>query len=251
MKNVASGVSGAAPIWRRQTLDMLAIKPDRPFSPPDGVMQIEVDKISGYPAHDGYGSYPEWFINGSVPTGPDPIHTKVKLCKNDPTRLADMVSVSQGNYDEKEYVVIREDDPLTNKSLWQKAIDDWIVKQNNPLYTVPSETCDASSSMDIQITTPTDHSRSDGDEITVRFSVVADKPIVEAKIFLDGNLETTITDGVYIKKIRVSTGQHSMKITARNNEGKEESKTNDFAVNVDYISPTPSPTLSPTPTPTS
>jgi len=251
MKNVASGVSGAAPIWRRQTLDMLAIKPDRPFSPPDGVMQIEVDKISGYPAHDGYGSYPEWFINGSVPTGPDPIHTKVKLCKNDPTRLADMVSVSQGNYDEKEYVVIREDDPLTNKSLWQKAIDDWIVKQNNPLYTVPSETCDASSSMDIQITTPTDHSRSDGDEITVRFSVVANKPIVEAKIFLDGNLETTITDGVYIKKIRVSTGQHSMKITARNNEGKEESKTNDFAVNVDYISPTPSPTLSPTPTPTS
>ena len=244
MRNVASGVSGAAPIWRRETLDMLAIKPDRPFSPPGGVTQVEVDKISGYPAHDGYGSYKEWFVDGNVPTGPDPIHTKVKLCKNDPTRLADPVSVSQGNYDEKEFVVIKESDPLTNKSLWQKAINDWIVKQNNPIYAVPTETCGASSSMDIQITTPANSSRSDGDEITIRFSVVADKPIVEAKIFLDGNLETTITDGVYIKKIKVSTGQHSLRIAARNNEGKEESKTSEFAVNTDYLSPTPTPQVS-------
>ncbi len=250
MKNVASGVSGAAPIWRRQVLDMLAIKPDRPFTPPEGVSEIEVDKISGYPAHDGFGSYKDWFINGSVPTGPDPIHTKVKLCKNDPTRLADPVSVSQGNYDEKEFVIIKEEDRLTDKSLWQKAINEWIAKQNNPIYMVPTESCGASSSMDIQIVTPANNSRVDGDEITVRFSVVSDKPIVEGKIFIDGVLERTVTDGVYIQKIKVSTGQHSLRISARNNEGKEESKTSDFAVNVDYVSPTPTATPSPTTSPT-
>ncbi|KKT30358.1 MAG: hypothetical protein UW41_C0006G0009 [Candidatus Collierbacteria bacterium GW2011_GWC2_44_18] len=250
MKNVASGVSGAAPIWRRETLDMLAIKPDRSFDPPDGVSQIEVDKISGYPAHDEYGSYKEWFIEGSVPTGPDPIHTKVKLCKNDPSRLADPVSISQGNYDEKEFVILKESDPLTDKFLWQKAINEWMVKQNNPIYAVPSATCGASSSMDIQITTPQNHSRVDGEEVIIRFSVVADRPIVEASIFLDGNLEFAITDGVYIKKLRLSSGQHSLRIAAKNNEGKEESKTSDFAVNIDYLSPTPTPTPTPTVTAT-
>ncbi len=250
MKNVASGVSGAAPIWRRETLDMLSIKPDRPFEAPEGVSQIEVDKISGYPAHDGYGSYKEWFISGSVPTGPDPIHTKVKLCKNNPTKLADPISISQGNFDEKEFVIIKENDPLTDKSSWQKAIDEWIAKQNNPIYLIPTEVCGASSSMDIQIVTPANNGRVDGDEITIRFSVVSDKPIVEARIFIDGNLEQTITDGVYLKKMKIATGQHSLRIAARNNEGKEESKTSDFAVNVDYLSPTPSPTLSPTPTST-
>jgi membrane carboxypeptidase/penicillin-binding protein PbpC len=248
MKNVASGVSGAAPIWRRQMLDMLSLTPDTPFGIPEGVSQIEVDKISGYPAHDGYGSYKEWFINGSVPTGPDPIHTKVKMCKNDPTRLADQISISQGNYDEKEYVIMKENDPLTDKGLWQKSINEWIAKQNNPLFSPPTETCGASSSMDIQIVTPANHSRIDGDEITVRFSVVSNNPVVEAKIYFDGLLEHTITDGEYLRKIKTTTGQHTIRILARNNEGKEESKTSDFGVNVDYAVPTPSPQVSGTAT---
>ncbi len=244
MKNVASGVSGAAPIWRRQVLDMLAKKPDSPFTVPDGVSQIEVDNISGYPSHDGFGSYKEWFVSGSVPAGPDPIHTKVKLCKNDSTRLADTVSVSQGNYDEKEFVIIKEKDPLTNKDLWQKSINEWITKQNNPIYMVPTEYCGSSTSMDIQITTPSNHSRIDGDEVTIRFSVASSKPITEVRVYIDGTLERTVTDGNYVLKLKVTTGQHTLRVTAKNNEGTEESKTSDFAVNTDYASPTPTATSS-------
>ncbi len=243
MKNVASGVSGAAPIWRRQVLDALQIKPDKPFNIPSGVSQIEVDKISGYPAHDGFGSYKEWFISGSIPTGPDPIHTKVKLCKNDATRLADPVSISQGNYDEKEFIVIKENDPLTAKGLWQKGIDDWLAKQTDPLYKIPKEVCGASSAMDIQIVTPINQGRVNGDQVTVRFSVVSGKPVVEARVYLDGNLSKTFTDsGPYSVSLPVTTGQHSVRVLAKNNEGTEESKTHDFAVNADWISPTPAPT---------
>lgn len=248
MKNVASGVSGAAPIWRREMLDVLAQKPDLPFEVPTGVSQIEVDKISGYPAHDGFGSYKEWFINGSIPSGPDPIHTKVKMCKSDPGRLADKVSVSQGNYDEKEFVIIKEADPLTDKALWQKGIDAWIAKQENSVYKPPVETCGASALMDIQITTPADRSRVDGDQVTIRFSVVSAKPIVEARMYLDGVQEQVFTDGVYLKTIKVNTGLHSLKITAKNNEGTEEFKTVEFALNQDYISPTPTPQISGTAT---
>lgn len=244
MKNVASGVSGAAPIWRREMLDALTQKPDVPFSVPQGVSQVEVDKISGYPAHDGFGSYKEWFINGSIPSGPDPIHTKVKLCKSDPSKLADKISVSQGNYDEKEYVIIKENDPLTNKSLWQKGIDDWIAKQENSIYRPPVEVCGASAVMDIQIVTPGNESRIDGDQVTIRFSIVSAKPIVEARLYLDGTQEQIFTGGDYIKTIKVSTGLHTVKITAKNNEGTEESKTSNFAVNIDYVSPTPAPQVS-------
>lgn len=244
MKNVASGVSGAAPIWRRQILDALSLKPDTPFVPPQGVSQVEVDKVSGYPAHDGFGSYKEWFINGTIPTGPDPIHLKVKICKSDPGRLADSVSISQGNYDEKEYVIIKEKDPLTPKDLWQKGINDWIAKQDNSLYKPPTQICGASAVMDIQIVTPTQHARVDGDQVTFRFSVVSSKPIVEARLILDGVTEQIFTEGPYLKTLKMTTGNHSLKVTAKNNEGAEESKIIDFAVNQDYISPTPVPQVS-------
>lgn len=250
MKNVASGVSGAAPIWRREILDALTLKPDVPFAPPQGVSQVEVDKISGYPAHDGFGSYKEWFINGTIPIGPDPIHVKVKLCKSDSSKLADKVSISQGNYDEKEYVIIKESDPLTNKDLWQKGINEWLAKQDNSLFKPPTEVCGASAVMDIQIVSPDNRSRVDGDQVTIRFSVVSSKPIVEARLYLDGVMEQIFTDGTYLKTMKVSTGNHTLRITAKNNEGAEESKTIDFAVNQDYLSPTPSPTNSPTPTTT-
>jgi penicillin-binding protein 1C len=242
MRNVASGVSGAAPIWRREILDALSKRPDKPFTIPSGVTQVDVDRVSGYPAHDGFPSYKEWFINGSLPTGSDLIHAKVKLCKGDPNKLADPIAVSQGNYDEKEYITIKESDPLTAKDLWQKGINEWIVKQTDSIYKPPTEVCGASSSMDIQIVSPGDHSRVDGETVTFRVTVVSSKPIVEVKFFVDGTLEQTFTEEPYLKQIKLSTGQHSVRVTARNNEGKEESKTNNFAVGTDWVEPTPTPT---------
>jgi len=242
MKNVASGVSGAAPIWRREILDGLSRYPDKPFTAPDGVSQVEVDRVSGYPAHDNFPSYKEWFINGSIPAGNDTIHTKVKVCKSDPNRLADPISVSQGNYDEKEYVVMKEIDPLTVKDLWQKGINEWIVKQTDLLYKPPTEYCGATASMDIQIVSPGDHSRVNGDSVTFRVNVVSSKPIVEVKIYVDGTLEQSFIEEPYLSRaISLPTGQHSVKVSARNNEGNEESKTHMFGMNTEWAEVTPTP----------
>ncbi len=242
MRNVASGVSGAAPIWRREILDVLSKQPDVPFPIPNGVSQVEVDKVSGFPAHDGFPSYKEWFINGNLLNGPDTIHTKVKVCKSDSNKLADPISISQGNYDEKEYIVIKENDPLTAKDLWQRGINEWIVKQTDQLFKPPTELCGATSSMDIQIVSPGDRSRTDGETITFRINVVSAKPVVEVKLYVDDTLEQTFSSEPYYKQIKLSTGMHSVRVTARNNEGKEESKTNNFAVNMDWTEPTATPT---------
>ncbi|HOX95902.1 MAG TPA: transglycosylase domain-containing protein [Candidatus Woesebacteria bacterium] len=234
MKNVASGVSGAAPIWRREMLNVLSIKPDSPFTVPQGVSQVEVDRVSGYPAHDGFASYKEWFINGTVPSDPDPIHTKLKICKGDSNRLADQVSVSQGNYDEKEYIVIKETDPLTAKNLWQKGIDQWIVKQTDSIYKPPTETCGASTSTDIQIVSPTNHSRVNGETVSIKFTVVSSKSIVEVKLYVDGTLEQSFTEGPYVKEIKLTNGKHSIQVVAKDNESKEEQKTHEFSMNEDW-----------------
>jgi hypothetical protein len=242
---VASGVSGAAPIWRREILDVLSKRPDKPFTVPSGVIEVEVDRVSGFPAHDGFAAYKDWFISGNVPSGPDTIHTKVKVCKSDANRLADPIAISQGNYDEKEYIVMKEADPLTAKNLWQKGINDWIVKQTDSIYKPPTEYCGATTSMDIQIVSPNDHARVDGDTVTFRITVVSSKPIVEVKLYVDDNLEQTFTEEPYLKQLKLSTGQHSVRVTAKDNEGKEESKAHNFGVNTDWVELTP--TSTPTP----
>ena len=234
MKNIASGVSGAAPIWRREILDVLTERPDIPFTVPSGVSQVDVDKISGYPAHDSFPSYKEWFINGTVPTAPDPIHTMLKICKSDSTKLADSIAISQSNFDKKEYVVIKEADPLTNKDLWQAGINNWVVKQTDPLYKPPTETCGTTETTDIQIVSPNDHARVDGDTVSIKFTIVSTKSIVEARLYVDGTLEQTFTDQPYSKDIKLASGKHTIQVVAKDNEGNETSRTHNFGMNIDW-----------------
>lgn len=248
MKNVASGVSGAAPIWRREMLDVLSVRPDKPFDIPKGVSQIEVDKISGYPAHDNFPSYKEWFIDGTVPSGPDPIHAYLKVCKGDPSKLADPVSVSQGNYDQKEFVVIKEKDPLTGDDMWQKAINDWINRQSDPLYKFPTEYCSPTADMDIKIVSPSDHQRIDGDTVTIRATVASTSPVSRVDIYVDDTLEKSFDSQPYVLDLsHLSQGNHKIRVHARNSDGKERDTSIEFAMNADWASPTP--TSTPTPTP--
>jgi penicillin-binding protein 1C len=55
MKSVASGITGASPIWRK-IMDY-ALKQGRiaeDWTKPDGVEEVELDAISGYQSHDGF-----------------------------------------------------------------------------------------------------------------------------------------------------------------------------------------------------
>ena len=71
MKSVASGVSGATPIWQR--IIQFALKngysaPD--WEVPEGIEPISVDAISGYPAHDEFPVKNEIAIRGLMPSSP-------------------------------------------------------------------------------------------------------------------------------------------------------------------------------------
>ncbi|MBU1070971.1 hypothetical protein KKG65_00990, partial [Patescibacteria group bacterium] len=246
MKNVASGVSGAAPIWRKQMLEVLSYYPAKAFVVPAGVVQVEVDRVSGYPAHDGFAAYKEWIIEGTLPTGEDKIHQQMKVCKSDNTRLANPVQVVQGNYDGKEFIVLKESDPLTNKNLWQLGIDDWVSKQGDDKYRVPTEYCESASGLDVQIISPKDRSRIDNGTVEFRFEVTSEKEIDWVKFYLDGVEEEKFTSQPYIKKIEdLKDGQYKVKVVARNKAGVEADRTHEFGVNEDWHEPIPEPTPTP------
>ncbi|MEK7061132.1 MAG: PBP1A family penicillin-binding protein, partial [Patescibacteria group bacterium] len=103
MLNVASGVSGASPIWRRVLLEALTGKPNVSFDIPGSIVSANVDIVSGYRAHDGFPSRMEYFIKGTEP-GEDTVHMMLKVCKTD-GKLANPSDIAGGNYDQKEYFV--------------------------------------------------------------------------------------------------------------------------------------------------
>jgi len=244
MKNVASGVSGAAPIWRRQMLEFLTKTPDRPFDRPGGISEIEVDKISGYPAHDGFASYKELFIDGTLPSGDDPVHKRIQVCKGQNDKLANAVQVAQENFDWREVILLTEKDPLTDRDLWQKAIDGWVATQSaDPRVKLPTEYCESASTITVNITNPTSRSRTDGGTIEIRFDVFSDKSVDWAELYLNGNLEQTFTALPYRKSFTLSTGNHTVRVVAKNSDGNTAEQTTEFAINQDYLTASPSGSL--------
>ena len=122
-------------------------KPDEPIATPSGIVALTIDKVSGYPAHDGFGSQLEYFIKGTEPTGQSAIYQKLELSRHQQGKLASPSEVSAGDYDTKDYVVLKENDPISTdgKNRWQDGINAWIKQTyaaDHPEYYPPTDTSD-------------------------------------------------------------------------------------------------------------
>ncbi len=73
-----SGVDGAAPVWRDLMEAALKGRPARPFTRPDGLVDVEVCALSGaLPAPDCPHRVTELFIVGTEPTATCDVHQRV------------------------------------------------------------------------------------------------------------------------------------------------------------------------------
>jgi 1A family penicillin-binding protein len=249
MKQVASGVTGASPIWRKIMLEVLKGKADEKFVRPEGIVEIDVDKVSGYRAHDGFEAKREIFIKGTEPWADDPTHKKVKVCKGE-GKLATPADMASGNYEEKEFIYLKEEDPfesVTGKNNWQEGILNWLKDQADPKYHPPSEYCGNTNPLWVRITDPGDKSRINSRDVKVRVEVDDINPVRRIDVFLDGNLRYTNGSAPYEVTIpNVSDGYHKIDIRAEDDKGNVGSRYTEFAVNQDYVGP-PSPTPVPSP----
>lgn len=143
MGDVASGVTGAAPIWRRIILEALKGKSLEDFVKPDNVIAVTIDSLGGGLPVDGQPTRSEYFIKGTEPQGPSQIYKIIKVSKEDNKKIASQSEVDKNEYDTRKFIVFHEDDPTSGdgKNRWQEGIDAWINEnhKDDPLYHPPTE----------------------------------------------------------------------------------------------------------------
>lgn len=251
MYNVASGISGASPIWHNIVLAALKDKPKVTFQVPQDVTQMDVDSVSGYPAHDGFPTRQEYFIKGTEPQGPDLVHVLLKLCNSD-GKLANPSDIAANNYHSQEFFEFKEEDPTApsgGPNKWQEGILNWLNTQSDARYHPPTDYCGSSNPLDVEFVSPTDKTSnmSTTSDTTVNFTANSNSAIAEASVKVDGNQKCSYNNGSnnYTCNIGVlSSGVHSLEADATdaNNHSSNRVITVGAGVAWDYSTPAPSPT---------
>lgn len=224
MKSVASGVSGATPIWQRAIQYALANGYEAPaWEVPAGIESASVNSISGYPAHDELPAREEQVIRGSLPALPDPIHQKLRLCKGQ-AKLATEAQIASGDYEEKEFVSLREEDPYSQdgRNRWQEGIDAWIAGTEGDRYRPPSEYCGDQESLFIKFERPENEKTFNQEEVEVRVEAGSGAGIEKMEIIADGRVLETVENREYQGKITLPAGRHTVWVKVYSRDGKTQ-----------------------------
>jgi 1A family penicillin-binding protein len=252
MRKVASGITGASPIWRRIILEALSGKPNITLEVSGGIVTAAVDSVSGYAAHDGFSSRIEKFIDGTQP-GEDPVHVKLKVCKTD-GKLATPSDIASGNYDEREFYVFKEEDPTAgsgDENKWQKGVLEWLAGQSDSKYHPPNDYCGTANPVNVEFDSPHDHDSNLPNKFTVKVRADSTSKIIQIELEIDDVKVRTFTSPPYVHDVDISDGVHTLRAKAKDEKGNESDRGITIGVNLPWdYSPSPTPTLTPTPTPT-
>jgi 1A family penicillin-binding protein len=254
MKQVASGVTGASPIWRSILHEALSGKPNITFKQPSKIVSAQVDSLSGFSAHDGFSERSEYFVRGTEP-GEDMIHVKLKICKRD-GRLATPSDIARNDYEEKEYFVIKVDDPTVGSddpNKWQEGVDAWIAQQGDDRYKPPNDYCGTENPVNVEFVNPKDHDSNLQNKFNVRATADSTEEIVEMELYVDDSSIITFSKPPYSYDVDLVNGVHKIKARAKDSRGNQSDREITVGVGVEWNyapSPTPTPTETPIPTDT-
>jgi 1A family penicillin-binding protein len=244
MLNVASGVSGASPIWRRTITKALGGKVPSALEVPSGIITASVDSVSGYRSHDGFASREEKFIKGREP-GEDKVHLKLKVCKSD-GKLATPSDIAGGNYEEKEYFVFKEEDPTAGaggQNRWQEAILSWLNGQGDARYHPPIDYCGTGNPVNVEFVNPSDHTSDMPNNFTIQFTADSTVDISEAWLEINGTKVRSFTGLPYKHDVNLPDGIYVIKAKAKDTNGRESERVVTIGVKTSWeATPSPVPT---------
>lgn len=128
---IASGATGASPIWHNLMTMALKGKPNEEFKKPDNIIALQIDPLAGMLPKDGQPTRSDFFIKGTEPTTTSPIYQ---------------------NKDGKDYWVFTEKDPISTdgRNRWQDGINAWIQQyhKDEERYNPPNELKDENNNTD-------------------------------------------------------------------------------------------------------
>jgi membrane peptidoglycan carboxypeptidase len=254
MLSVASGVSGASPIWKSIMQSEIVKRPKQDFPIPDQIVSVNVDNVSGYPAHDNFPSHMAYFIDGTQPKISDPIHLQLKVCK-DKSGIAPPADVANGNYNNKEYFSFKEDDPVSTdgRNRWQEGISSWISQQSNQdIYNPPTSYCRSDGTVGANFNSPGDQSTV-GNNFGVSISTTSLNKITKVEIFANGASKLTMTDraasGNFEGNVQLDDGTYDLAVKVTDVSGSTFNRDIHIGVNKPWNwFPSPTPTMTPIPT---
>jgi len=239
MRSVASGVTGASPIWRNILLEALSGKPNVTFEQPPGIVTASVDEVSGYRAHDNLPSRTEKFAKGTEP-GEDPVHVLLKVCKGE-GKLATPSDIAANNYEEKEYFVFKEEDPTAGPgepNRWQEGILGWIAEHPDEKYNPPTEYCGGvnRAPLNVEFISPRDRDSNLDNDITIKFTADSIYKITEMKLEIDGVNVRSYTGPPFEYQTNLDDGVHELRAIARDEKGNESDRRITIGVNTEWNS---------------
>lgn len=220
---VASGMTGASPIWNKIMTAALKNKSNEPFEKPGNVSQIEVDGLMTGKPHGGSPTRKEYFISGTEPKSESSAYQNQKVCKQNPHRLAN----DNEDNENKDVIVLKEDDP-TGANKWQAGIDNWVLTAPNPMFVGATRGCSGvpgfisgSGSGPIQIVNV-----GNGANVPRVFDVLAavNSPAGVKKVtwLIDGGIKSTQTSGQFALHVEFpqgDKGSHTITATLEDNNG--------------------------------
>lgn len=247
---LASGVSGAAPIWNRIMRFVLKDTPDEQFTQPENIISLTVDAFAGGLPKENRPTRSEYFIKGTEPTQTSPVYQKLKLSRSDSSRLANAVEIASGNYEEKDFLVFTETDPTSdNENRWQEGINKWLEGQSDPLYHPPTQTSDnQAADIIVNIRKPGNKEQINDNNIEISVQAASNKGIKKIELFLDGNKKDEFDSSSFSKSYNLETGIHLIKAKAFDNDNKSAESEVIVGVKVS-ADPTDTPAPLPSPTP--
>lgn len=238
---LASGITGAAPIWSRIIQEVLKQTKDEPLQKPESVLEMEVDAFAGGLPLEGQPKRKEFFIKGTEPTAISSVYKKVKVSKKDGNKLANPVDIAKGEYDEKTFPVFIEQDPVSTdgKNRWQEGIDAWISAQSDDRYKVPKDTYQYTDPVVVILKEPRDMSRIDNNSVHVVAEGIGEEQIAKLEIFVDGTLVKDTSNSTFSEDVNVPNGSHVIRAKATDKKGRSAERSVKIGIKEDLPTPTP------------
>ncbi|MFA9288598.1 MAG: penicillin-binding protein [Weeksellaceae bacterium] len=212
---IASGATGASPIWHNFMVELLKKYDDGIMEKPDDVEAVTIDAYLGGLPKDGNPTRSEYFIKGTEPTDISPYYK---------------------TFDGKEYIVINETDPISTdgKNRWQEAIDAWAASQSDERFKNAGDKVKAESeNISLSIKSPGNETTVNTNDVEVKVKISTDSTVKRVRFWINDEEKKTLeTDSKDItEKFNLPDGKYTIKIQAWNDKDKSSDSSIKIGVN--------------------
>ncbi len=230
---IASGITGATPIWNKaMTYYLHEYHPDgtQKFEPPENVQKFTIDSFTGMLPYDDKGTRTEWFIKGTEPSSVSSWYKRIEICKVD-GKIANDECKDADKTERKTFIDIQAEVPE-----WQMYVDKWISENyaGKDEYFPPKVKSCLEFDSKGKVKDSNDICAyivnfSDGENVPLDFrlsvEVSSAKDVDEVRIYKDGEKVTSDGSEPYGYNFELSAkdiGEHTFKVIARDEDGNSD-----------------------------